>query len=137
MSLSSKIHVERDWRSIRPTKDNVLVTDMHFGDRTTANGIIIISDDKEERGIRPRWARVLAVGPLQEDVAPGEYILVSHGRWTRGIDMTDPETQETTTIRMVDPRDMLMASPELPVDLTISGGTSHQRLPPTPDLTSH
>jgi co-chaperonin GroES (HSP10) len=115
---SSVIHYNQDYRNIQPTKNNVLVKDMEFGERMTLGGIIIIDDDKKGQGIRPRWAQVVAVGPKQEDVVPGEYILVAHGRWSRGIDMTD-EDGETTTVRLIDPKDMLMCSDEPPKeDLT-------------------
>ena len=115
---SSVLHYHQDYRKITPTKNNVLVKDMEFGERQTLGGIIIIDDDKKGQGIRPRWAEVVAIGPKQEDVKPGEYILVAHGRWTRGLDMTD-ENGETTTVRIVDPKDILMSSDELPKeDLT-------------------
>jgi co-chaperonin GroES (HSP10) len=115
---SSLHHVHEDYRKITPTKNNVLVKDMEFGERMTIGGIIIIDDDKKGQGIRPRWAQVVAVGHLQEDVKPGEYILVAHGRWTRGLDMTD-ENGETTTVRLVDPKDILLSSDEPPnEDLT-------------------
>ena len=117
-SRSSVLHYHQDYRKITPTKNNVLVKDMEFGERQTLGGIIIIDDDKKGQGIRPRWAEVVAIGPKQEDVKPGEYILVAHGRWTRGLDMTD-ENGETTTVRIVDPKDILMSSDELPKeDLT-------------------
>ena len=115
---SSMLHYNTDYRKITPTKNNVLVKDMEFGERQTLGGIIIIDDDKKGQGIRPRWAEVVAVGPKQEDVKPGEYILVAHGRWTRGLDMTD-EDGNTTTVRLVDPKDILMSSDEPPKeDLT-------------------
>jgi len=115
---SSLHHILGDYRKITPTKNNVLVKDMDFGERMTLGGIIIIDDDKKGQGIRPRWAQVVAVGRLQEDVKPGEYILVAHGRWTRGLDMTD-ENGETTTVRLVDPKDILLSSDEPPKeDLT-------------------
>jgi co-chaperonin GroES (HSP10) len=115
---SSVLHYNTDYRKITPTKNNVLVKDMEFGERMTVGGIIILDDDKKGQGIRPRWAEVVAVGPKQEDVVPGEYILVAHGRWTRGLDMTD-ENGETTTVRLVDPKDILMSSDEPPKeDLT-------------------
>lgn len=115
MSYTSKIHIKADYRKIRPTHNNILVTDMEFGERVTKAGIVLPGDDKEERGIRPRWCKVLAVGHEQLDVKPGEYICVSHGRWTRGIDLTD-ENGETITIRLVDPKDVLMSADEMPVD---------------------
>jgi co-chaperonin GroES (HSP10) len=117
-SRSSVIHYYQDYRCIQPTKNNVLVKDMEFGERMTLGGIIILDDDKKGQGIRPRWAEVVAVGPLQQDVVPGEYILVAHGRWSRGIDMTD-EDGVTTTIRLIDPKDILLSSDTLPQeDLT-------------------
>jgi len=117
-SRSSVLHYYQDYRNITPTKNNVLVKDMAFGERQTLGGIIIIDDDKKGQGIRPRWAEVVAVGPTQQDVVPGEYILVAHGRWTRGLDMTDEEGN-STTVRLVDPKDILMSSDEPPKeDLT-------------------
>jgi co-chaperonin GroES (HSP10) len=114
MAFTSRIHIKA--KSITPTKQNILVTDMEFGERKTQAGIILPGDDKEERGIRPRWCRVLAVGPKNLDVKAGEYILVAHGRWTRGLDMTDPDTNESITVRLVDPKDVLLSTEEMPTD---------------------
>jgi co-chaperonin GroES (HSP10) len=120
---SSLNHVQRDWRQITPTKNNVLVTDMDFGERITRGGIIITDDDKKSTGIRPRWCRILAVGHLQEDVMPGQWILVAHGRWTRGVDYTDDEGN-TINIRLVDPNDIMMVGDESPAaDDTINTDT--------------
>ena len=44
-SRSSVIHYNQDYRNIQPTKNNVLVKDMEFGERMTVGGIIIIDDD--------------------------------------------------------------------------------------------
>jgi len=115
MAYTARIHIKANWKNIKPTHSNILVTDMEFGERLSSGGIILPGDDKEERGIRPRWCHVLAVGPKNLDVNKGEYILVSHGRWTRGLDLTDEEGL-TTTVRMVDPKDVLLASNELPAD---------------------
>lgn len=114
MAFTARIHIKA--KSITPTKKNILVTDMEFGERKTQAGLILPGDDKEERGIRPRWCRVLAVGLKNQDVKAGEYILVAHGRWTRGLDMTDPDTLESITVRLVDPKDVLMVSDEMPTD---------------------
>jgi co-chaperonin GroES (HSP10) len=125
MSYSSKIHIKVDYRKIQPTHKNIIVTDMEFGERVSTGGVILIGDNMEERGIRPRWCHVVAVGPKNKDVKPGEYILVAHGRWSRGIDMTDDDGN-TVTIRMVDPKDVLLSSDELPVDDYVAQ-TYHQR----------
>lgn len=70
-------------KSIRPIHDDVIVSDMHMGEMKTQSGIIIGSDNGKNHGIKPRWSKVFAVGPEQEDVKVGDWILVEHGRWTR------------------------------------------------------
>ena len=106
-------------KRIHPLRDNVLATDMEFGDRKTKGGILLPADDMEQRGIRPRWCRVLAVGPDNQDVKPGEWIFVEHGRWTRGFDMTDPDTDETITVRMIEPKAIIMTADEPILDETV------------------
>ena len=120
---SSLLHYKTDYRKITPTKDNILVADMDFGERISKGGVIIVDDDKKAHGIRPRWARVISVGAKQVDVVPGEWILVAHGRWTRGLDMTD-EAGETVTVRLVDPKEIIMATDEMPTDDTIANTVS-------------
>jgi co-chaperonin GroES (HSP10) len=125
MAYSSKIHIKVDYKKVTPTHDNIIVTDMEFGERVSNGGVILIGDNMEERGIRPRWCKVVAVGPKNKDVKPNEWIYVSHGRWSRGIDMTDDDGN-TVTIRMVDPKDVLMSADELPLDDYVAP-TYHQR----------
>ena len=72
-------------------------------------------------GIRARWAKVYAIGPKQEDVKVGDWILTDHGRWTRGFKMDDDNGEEKT-IRRVDNKDVLLVSDELPDDKTIAQG---------------
>ena len=107
--------------TVIPLKDNVLVTDMSFEYRVTAAGIILPPDDGKDSGIRPRWAKIYAVGPDQKDpeLVPGKYILISHGRWTRGIDL-ELENGEKMTIRKVDLNEILLVSDEPVHDETIS-----------------
>jgi co-chaperonin GroES (HSP10) len=95
-------------RKLTPIRDGVIVVDMNFEHRVTSSGIIIPGDDGKNSGIRPRWGRVYAIGPDQKDVEVGQYICVSHGRWTRGLDIEDENGQ--TTIRKVDPNDILLVS---------------------------
>ena len=103
---------------IRPIKDTILVSDMEFEERITNGGIVLINDDMKSSGIRPRWAKVYAVGPDQKDISAGQYILISHGRWTRGINIEDEDGEKT--IRKVDPNDILMVSDEPMQDETMS-----------------
>jgi hypothetical protein len=56
-------------------------------ERTTRGGVIVVEKDMDESAIRPRWFEVTHVGPEQEDVTVGQYVLMPHGRWSRGIDL--------------------------------------------------
>ena len=51
-----------------------------------------------------------AVGPKQTDVQVGQWIMVAHGRWTRGIDIDDGQVAHKRTIRKIDPKDILLVS---------------------------
>ena len=97
---------------------DILVTDMHFGEQTTASGLIISSDDGQTRGIYPRWARVYSKGPDNKDeFETGDWILIMHGRWTRGVDInTDGNVIE---IRKVENESILAYSKEKPGGLQI------------------
>lgn len=96
-------------KDLKPIRDHILVEQMYFGDRKTAKGIIIPGDDGDIRGIRPRWAKVYSVGHEQQDITPGEYVLVEHGRWTRGVDIVGHDG-EIRTVRRVDPENILLVS---------------------------
>lgn len=103
---------------LQPLHDSVLVADMNFHERFTSGGILIPGDDGKSSGVRPRWARIIAVGPDQEDVQVGQYVLVSHGRWTRGVTVEDSTGQHV--IRKVDPNDILLVSDQAQTDDSIS-----------------
>lgn len=105
--------------SLKPVKNRVLVSHMHFGEQKTKAGLIIRSDDGETRGIYPRWGKVYAKGPTNtEDYAVGDWVLVEHGRWTRGIDL-EQDNGDKLTIRMVEAESILAMSDEKPDDVTI------------------
>jgi co-chaperonin GroES (HSP10) len=107
-----------DRNQIQPLNDSVIVADMVFDERITTGGIVLLNDNGKGTGIRPRWGQVYAVGPNQQDVAPGQWVLVAHGRWTRGIDVEDETGKKT--LRRVDPKDLMMISDVLPQDDTMS-----------------
>ena len=96
-----------------PLHDGILVMQMKFGEIKTRSGIIIIDDDAIGRGIHPRWAKVIAIGRKQKDVSVGQWVLVAHGRWSRGFNLNGDE------VRTVDPADILIVSDKEPtVDFT-------------------
>jgi len=103
---------------IRALHSDIIVSDMYFGERLSAGGIILRNDDTKSTGIRPRWAKVYAVGPEVRDIKVGQYVCIAHGRWTRGIQIDD-STNGRVTIRKVDPKDILLVSDEPVQDVTI------------------
>lgn len=110
-------------KSLRALRDTVLVEDMNFGERQLSSGVLLLNDNGKADGIRPRWGKVYAIGPEQQDVSKGQWICVAHGRWTRGIDIEDE--QGTRTIRRIDPADILLVSDEHPGhDDTVSAAIS-------------
>ena len=107
-------------QQIKALKDHVLVHEMSFDVRITQSGIILPNDNGKGYGIRPRWGRVYAVGPDQNDVQVGQWIMVAHGRWTRGLEIEDEHGE--LTLRKIDPKDILLItdSKESPQDDTMS-----------------
>ena len=110
---------------LRALNDSVIVSDMEFTGRTLSSGIILHNDNGTTAGIRPRWGRVYAVGPDQQDVTVDQWVCVAHGRWTRGLEIEDD--QGVKTIRKIDPQDILLISDTEPgIDDTISGAIQAQ-----------
>lgn len=113
---------------IRPLGNTVIVSDMSFDGRTLNSGIVLLSDDGKGYGIRPRWGRVYAVGPEQTEVTVGQWVMVAHGRWTRGIDVQDESGE--LTLRKIDPNDILLVtdSDQAPQDDTQSDAVHVDKL---------
>lgn len=60
------------------------------GERKTDGGIIMLDDDGKTDGIRPRFFEVHDVGErtgVVDDIKKGDFVLVAHGRWSRGFDV--------------------------------------------------
>jgi co-chaperonin GroES (HSP10) len=93
---------------------------MEFKERLSRGGIILMDDDMKSSGIRPRWAKVYAVGPevKDEDIKVGSYIMIAHGRWSRGQTIEDADGEKI--IRKVDSNDILLVSDEYVNDYTMS-----------------
>jgi|TARA_R110000823_G_scaffold12782_3_gene42798 co-chaperonin GroES (HSP10) len=114
MAIGLKSNINRiHCKSLRAISDKVIVHGMDFGAQTLASGIIMMDDDKKSQGIKPRWAQVYSIGPLAQpktELQVGQYVLVGHGRWTRGINIVDEEGEKT--IRAVDLKDCMLVSDE-------------------------
>lgn len=123
MSIGLKSNVQRiKCEKLRAVGDKVIVHGMYFGSRQLQSGIYLMDDDKKSEGIKPRWAQVYSIGPdAKVGFKEGQYILVAHGRWSRGINITDAEGDKT--IRTVDPKDCLMVSDEPQEDMVFGDKT--------------
>ena len=98
-----------DWHvdgAVRALRGRVLVRDMEHGNTKTASGLIITDDNGKDRGIRPRWATVYAVGDEVDEVSIGDRVLISHGRWSRGVKVKEGEA--SFVIRMVETESILL-----------------------------
>lgn len=99
--------------------NRVLVRDMYFGEQTTKSGLIIKDDNGSTRGIYPRWGKVYAKGPENSDeYSVGDWILIEHGRWTRGI-VLEQQDGNKIEVRMVETESILAYSNEKPSGLQI------------------
>ena len=94
---------------LRPLGSKVLISNMNFGMDKTRSGILLHSDDGKSSGIHPRWGKVFAVGPEQTEVNVGQWILLEHGRWSRGHKY-ESENGETFDIRLADLDAILLVS---------------------------
>jgi co-chaperonin GroES (HSP10) len=99
--------------TIVPLKDKVIIYNMNFGEEVTSAGLILKSDNGKGEGVHPRWAQVWAVGPEQQDVKVGEWVLMEHARWTRAIKYEDASGEEYD-IFMADLKGMMLVSDTKP-----------------------
>jgi co-chaperonin GroES (HSP10) len=110
-SILKPIKIQR----LTPIHDRVIVTEMKFNERYSSGGIFLPSDDMKVQGVHPRWGKVYAVGPEQTEIKVGQYVLVEHGRWTRGVKIIDSSGSEVV-IRMIDPTAIMLVSDEEVLD---------------------
>ena len=102
--------------NITPIHERVLVSDMEFGESKTKGGLIIGSDDGHTRGIKPRWCKVVSKGHKNKDTyKKGDWILVEHGRWSRGFSFADENGKETV-LRIVEAKAVMMTGNYKPKD---------------------
>ena len=102
-----------------PIRDHVIVEEMEFGEQISKGGIIIQSDDGKTMGVKPRWGKVYAVGEKNKDVKVGDWVLIEHGRWTRGMNVED-ETGKMRVLRRVDKDAIMISSHKKPGDVYVT-----------------
>jgi len=102
--------------TLKPLRDKVIgrMLEPVGMERKSQGGVIMKEDDFGESAIRPRWFEVTHVGPDQDQISVGQYILLPHGRWSRGIDM-DGSMREEDKLFLVDHDDILGTSDDSPI----------------------
>tara|TARA_B100002019_G_scaffold124877_1_gene107593 strand:+ start:11190 stop:11621 length:432 start_codon:yes stop_codon:yes gene_type:complete len=112
------VHLKTYKGKPRAVGNRVLVSDMYFGEQRTAGGLIINSDDGKVHGIRPRWGKVFSKGPRnKDDYNEGDWILIEHGRWTRGMQVEFDD--QKVELRMVESESVLAYQDEKPTGFEI------------------
>jgi hypothetical protein len=103
--------------TLKPLRDVVFVTDMERGARKlSASGLIIPDDDMKNNGIRGRWGKVYVCGPKVDDLVPGNWVYVLHGRWTNGFDYVTPEGDTVKLWQVEYPASVEMVCDTNPLD---------------------
>ena len=117
---------------ITPIRDHILITDMEFGEQKTKGGLVLLSDDGKSEGVKARWGKVWAIGPEQKDVSVGEWILLEHGRWSRGITI-EHEDGTQTIVRRADNKAILMVEDHKPEEIIYGAHSqvTHQTFDPS------
>lgn len=98
-------------KKLSPLGNKIILINMDNGFKLR-NGLIHLDDstlESGERGVRPRWAEVYAVGPEQTDVKVGDWVLMDHGRWSEGLKFRTSEDEEIK-IWLGDPNGILGVS---------------------------
>lgn len=105
---------------LKPLHDTILIHNLERGGRALASGIVLLNDDGKEHGVRSRWAQVYAKGPDINFVEEGDWVLIEHGRWSRGL-----EVEEGLTVYKVDNESILATSDEEPNNDYVGKSTDH------------
>jgi co-chaperonin GroES (HSP10) len=102
-------------KELKVLRNNIIVSEIEGG-LQTIRGVIIPDDDMKERGVKPRWCKVHKVGPEVDNINAGDWILVDHGRWTRGFSANIEG--HVATFRWIDYKDVLGVQSEKPKDIS-------------------
>ena len=79
--------------------------------KKSKSGLLIADKDMDESGIKPRWFKIYSVGDDVDFCTEGDYVLVAHGRWSRGVEIGPDEK-----VWLLDNKDCLAISDEPPAD---------------------
>lgn len=99
---------------IKALSDKLLASEIERGEEQSRGGIVLLSDDGKEEGVRPRWMQVYSKGEeVTDEIQEGNWIYVEHGRWTRSMTVRTDENTELT-LWGIDTDAVLLVSDEKP-----------------------
>lgn len=96
---------------VKALPGQVLVSNFQKGERMIGR-IILPNDDGKSEGVRTRWAQIHSVGDGVTDVVEGDWLLLKHGNWTRGVDFYDADDEKYTVWKVNWPEGALAVSDE-------------------------
>lgn len=97
---------------IQALPGRVMVADIEVGMKKVGN-ILVPDDNGLVRGIHPRWGQVVSVGEgLEEDLEPGQWVLIEHGRWSWGLKVDADGVEKK--LHGIDPAAILLVADEDP-----------------------
>ena len=105
---------------LRPLKNKILIYNLEKGLRTLSSGIVLLNDDGKQHGIRARWAQIYEVGPEIDYLEKDQWVLMEHGRWSRGI-----EIEDGLTVYTADNVSILATADEIPDTDYVGESTDH------------
>jgi len=116
--LLSYLLEEHAQMKAKAINNKILIWNMEKGERLTKGGIVLTDDNRKSEGVRPRWAQIYAIGPdvHDDELAPGKWVLVEHGRWTRGMTILNSDGEEVTLWGVEWPDPFIMVADECPVE---------------------
>jgi co-chaperonin GroES (HSP10) len=115
-----KVHLTKAKGNFVPLGEDILVTNMYFGEERSSGGIILSNDDGKLRGIRARWCQVYKIGQrckLKDQINEGDWILLEHGRWSRQFLIEDNDGVDWV-LQKADIDAILLVSEEEPLEVT-------------------
>lgn len=101
--------------------NSLYVDSLEIGEKTTKSGFIIPEEKMDARGefVRPRWARVIFKSDDIDYLNIGDWVLLSHGRWSSSIVIINKD--EKKKIWFVSPKSikegLLAVSKNKPIEL--------------------
>jgi hypothetical protein len=99
---------------LKPLKGKIFAQ-VQFKELKSRGGIHMLNDEGKHHGVHPRWAKIWKLGEgVKDDISPGQWILVEHGRWTQKFLWKNPDTGIEHYFHAIDPKAIMCVQDEVP-----------------------